>query len=94
MDAINILETDATIIAGLLILINLLSFKVERSKSGNSFPDEMSEQHEKRSFKKNKKLAGNTLAAALEDFLEKEIAEVVHADGLVRHRSNSDLSPQ
>jgi len=94
LDDINILETDTTIIAGLLILMNLLSFKVERSKSGNSFPDEMSEQHEKRSFKKNKKLAGNTLAAVLEDFLEKEIAEVVHADGLVRHRSNSDLSPQ
>ena len=54
----------------------------------------MSEQHEKRSFKKNKKLAGNTLAAVLEDFLEKEIAEVVDADGLVRPRSNSDLSPQ
>ena len=87
------LETDATIISGLLILMTLLSFKVERSKSGNSFPDEMSEE-DKRSFKKNKKLAGNTLAAVLEDFLEKEIAEVVDADGLVRPGSNSDLSPQ
>ena len=88
------LETDATTISGLLILMNLLSFKVERSKSGNSYPDEMSEQHERRSFKKNKKLTGNTLAAVLEDFLGKEIAEVLDADGLVRPGSNWDLSPQ
>jgi hypothetical protein len=88
------LETDATTISGLLILMNLLSFKVERSKSGNSFPDEMSERQERRSFKKNKKLTGNTLAAVLEDFLGKEIAEVLDADGLVRPGSNWDLSPQ
>jgi hypothetical protein len=48
----------------------------------------------RREVLKNKKLAGNTLSAVLEDFLEKEIAEVVDADGLVRPRSNSDLSPQ
>jgi hypothetical protein len=37
LDDINILGTDATIIAGLLILMTLVSFEVERSKSGNSF---------------------------------------------------------
>jgi hypothetical protein len=74
--------------------MTLLSFKVERSKSGNSFPDEMSEEYKKRSFKKNKRLAGNTLAALLEDFLGKEIAEVVDADGLVRPGSDWNLSPQ
>ena len=74
--------------------MTLLSFKVERSKSGNSFPDEKSEEDKKRSFKKNKKLAGNTLAAVLEDFLGKEIAEVVDADGLVRPGSDWNLSPQ
>ena len=83
MDDINILGTDATIIAGLLILMTLVSFKVERSKSGTSFSDEMSEEDKKRSFKKNKKLAGNTLAAVLEDLLGNEMRKERRSGNLI-----------